>query len=238
MGQIYLIRHAQAWFGTDDYDRLSELGFRQARLLGRWFGSCDASMDRVVAGAMRRHLESASSCLDAVSATSAPYACDVQVDELLNEFDHDGVLDAFRESDHEAARHLDSHIGDDPVTSSAMLQRYFALAMERWMSGQHDGDYGESWHQFRERSIEGFERIATGASPAKRIAVFTSGGVIAAICQHLLDLSNKATRDLNWSLANTGVTRVLSTKGRRGLDYLNSTAHFEWACSPQMLTYR
>ena len=34
MGAIYLVRHGQAAFGTDDYDRLTEIGYTQARLLG------------------------------------------------------------------------------------------------------------------------------------------------------------------------------------------------------------
>ena len=29
MGAIYLVRHGQASFGTDDYDRLTETGFRE-----------------------------------------------------------------------------------------------------------------------------------------------------------------------------------------------------------------
>ena len=31
MAELFLVRHAQAAFGTDDYDRLTELGHRQAR---------------------------------------------------------------------------------------------------------------------------------------------------------------------------------------------------------------
>ena len=31
MAQFYLVRHGQASFGTDNYDRLSELGHQQAR---------------------------------------------------------------------------------------------------------------------------------------------------------------------------------------------------------------
>lgn len=77
----------------------------------------------------------------------------------------------------------------------------------------------------RERCIDAFETLDDGTHPAKAQLVFTSGGVIAAICQHLLDLTDKATREMNWSLANTGVARELFTKGRRGLGCLNSTAH-------------
>ena len=106
------------------------------------------------------------------------------------------------------------------------------------MSGEHDHDYDESWTAFSRRCVDVFESLTDGSDPAKTIVAFTSGGAIAAICQHLLDLTNKATRELNWSLANTGVTRLLFTKGRRGLGYLNSTAHFDWAREPTSLTYR
>ena len=37
MGQLYLVRHGQASFGTHDYDRLSDLGHRQCRRLGEHF---------------------------------------------------------------------------------------------------------------------------------------------------------------------------------------------------------
>jgi len=33
MSDLYLIRHGQASFGKDNYDRLSPLGIRQARIL-------------------------------------------------------------------------------------------------------------------------------------------------------------------------------------------------------------
>jgi broad specificity phosphatase PhoE len=34
MATLYLIRHGQASFGADDYDKLSGLGCRQASVLG------------------------------------------------------------------------------------------------------------------------------------------------------------------------------------------------------------
>ena len=43
MGSMYLVRHAQASFGTDDYDRLTETGFTQARLLGAYFARSRSS---------------------------------------------------------------------------------------------------------------------------------------------------------------------------------------------------
>ena len=36
MATIYLIRHGQASFGAEDYDKLSELGCRQAQVVGEY----------------------------------------------------------------------------------------------------------------------------------------------------------------------------------------------------------
>ena len=36
MGTIYLVRHGQASFGSDDYDQLSPLGEEQSWHLGQW----------------------------------------------------------------------------------------------------------------------------------------------------------------------------------------------------------
>jgi broad specificity phosphatase PhoE len=44
MREIYVVRHGQASFGTDDYDRLTEIGFAQARLLGAYFALRNPSL--------------------------------------------------------------------------------------------------------------------------------------------------------------------------------------------------
>lgn len=238
MGQIFLIRHGQASFGSDDYDRLSTLGSDQAALLGRWFEACGLPVDRVIAGALRRHRETASGFFAGFGARDAMHIDKLTIDARFNEFDHVEVMDMHRDTVHGSMTGINERAAEGSSMSSAQLQRLYLVAMERWMSDQHHGDYRESWPQFRQRCIEGFEALADSTHPAKAIAVFTSGGVIAALCQHVLELTDKATRELNWSLANTGVTRLLFSKGRRGLGYLNSTAHFDWARKPDLLTYR
>ena len=50
MAELYLIRHAQASFGTSDYDRLSPLGCRQAGALGEYFRDCAIHIDAVYSG--------------------------------------------------------------------------------------------------------------------------------------------------------------------------------------------
>ncbi|NUQ87355.1 MAG: histidine phosphatase family protein, partial [Glycomyces artemisiae] len=57
MGLLLLVRHGQASFGADDYDVLSETGWEQARLLGRWLAERRVTPTAVVQGGMRRHRE-------------------------------------------------------------------------------------------------------------------------------------------------------------------------------------
>jgi broad specificity phosphatase PhoE len=45
MSEIYLIRHGQASFGSDNYDRLSPLGVRQAQCLAKHLAKTDKSFD-------------------------------------------------------------------------------------------------------------------------------------------------------------------------------------------------
>src|SRR5260370_25871932 len=72
MGAIYLVRHGQAAFGTDDYDRLTPMGFMQARLLGAYFGLRQVRFDAVYTGTLRRHAETAHGIFEGTAADDAP----------------------------------------------------------------------------------------------------------------------------------------------------------------------
>jgi len=54
MSTLYLVRHGQASAGTDDYDRLSELGKTQAELLGQWWQKQGFSADFTSHGSLQR----------------------------------------------------------------------------------------------------------------------------------------------------------------------------------------
>lgn len=69
MASIFLIRHAQASFGTGDYDRLSALGLQQARIAGEYLGVAAAPITRIVAGPLRRQRETAAE----IAATCTRY---------------------------------------------------------------------------------------------------------------------------------------------------------------------
>ncbi|MFL2791062.1 MAG: histidine phosphatase family protein [Paracoccaceae bacterium] len=57
MSEIIFVRHGQASFGEEDYDKLSQNGHRQAYLLGLKFKDLDFEFDKIICGGMVRHRE-------------------------------------------------------------------------------------------------------------------------------------------------------------------------------------
>ncbi|MCO8647501.1 histidine phosphatase family protein, partial [Burkholderia multivorans] len=45
MAELFLVRHGQASFGTDDYDRLSDVGVQQGVWLGEYLARAHAPFD-------------------------------------------------------------------------------------------------------------------------------------------------------------------------------------------------
>lgn len=235
MGQIYLIRHGQASFGGANYDQLSELGLEQSRLLGEWFANCGQKFHRVISGSMQRHRQTANACIGALPKASR-LELDWEIDAGFNEYDHHEVL----------IRHK-PEFGDpaevrrffaETENARYAFQELFQAAMARWMGGEYDADYREPWPVFRERCVSALRRAVDNAGQSQQVAVFTSGGTIAAISQHLLGLQDSKMAELNWTLVNSAVTRLLYRPGVITLSYLNNYAHLEWLGKPEMITYR
>ncbi len=63
MTTIYLVRHGQASFGKANYDELSPTGQSQAELLGQYFKQILSEAPYVVAGTMKRHMQTAQGAL-------------------------------------------------------------------------------------------------------------------------------------------------------------------------------
>ena len=230
MGIVHLVRHAQASFGADDYDQLSTLGLRQSHLLGEWLRERGVQPTRVLSGPLRRHRQTAEACLAALGV-----AAPIEVVDDLRELDHVEIL----------ARH-DARFAD-PATLRASLageadperafQAAFMGALQRWIGGAHD-DYAESWVQFRQRCHGALAHVLGLTGPGDSVWVFTSGGPIAAILQHVLDVPDARLLDLTGTLVNCGVTRLHRHGDRARLDEYNARAHLERHADPTLVTYR
>ena len=74
MASLYLIRHGQASFGSDNYDQLSPLGQRQADVSGQFFVDVGLHFAEAVSGDLSRQRETGERVLTSQPALPAPYA--------------------------------------------------------------------------------------------------------------------------------------------------------------------
>jgi len=230
MGAIYLIRHGQASFDRDDYDELSPLGVEQARVLGAALRARVPRVDAVYTGTQRRHRQTAEACL-------AAYGYDGVLEESadFNEYDHEEIVMRY-EPRYRDRRVMVAEIfqSEDPRRA---FQEMFTRAVARWVSGQHDREYSESWASFRARCLRGLDAVIGALDGSKTALVFTSGGPITAIAQTLLRIPDADAFQLNWLLVNGGITKVIYGRRGRYVSTLNEHAHFEGARS-ELITYR
>ena len=108
--------------------------------------------------------------------------------------------------------------------------------MARWVSGQFDSDYTETWPAFRARVIAALDGLIEFADGGDTL-VSTSGGPIAVIAQHLLELSDQKALEMNNVIANTSVSRILYSGPRRSLAVFNNYSHLE-AEDSALVTFR
>jgi broad specificity phosphatase PhoE len=220
MSVVLLIRHGQASVGWDDYDRLSPRGLEQAGVLGAALRERALKVGAVVCGRQLRHAQTAEACLTELGAKH-----EIRRLAGFDELDHLELLGGLdpRYADR-AALVADVMASGDPLRAA---QEIFARAVARWVGGEHDADYSETWSSFRRRCGQALEEVTQLLSHDETALVFTSGGPITAICQELLGLADEHAFRITWTLVNCGVTKVLTTRRGLQLSTVNEHAHFE-----------
>ncbi|WP_373083584.1 histidine phosphatase family protein [Zhongshania sp.] len=230
MPALYLIRHGQASFDAEDYDQLSLLGEKQGKHLGQTFAVNGLQAQHVICGGMKRHRQTAESCISGmgVDVTSLSW----QIDPDWNEYDHLDLLQAYTALPGVGEQMVADMAGDKP---RAGFQSHFAKAMQRWVSGQYDSDYSESWAQFSARIRRAVE--AAASSTKGNVFVFTSGGAISAVCGQVLGLTPSSTAELSWQLANGAYSKILCGQSGMKLLSINEHSHFD-GHHRELLSYR
>ena len=82
MSEIIFVRHGQASFGEEDYDKLSQNGHRQAYLLGLKLKELSFKFDKVICGGMTRHRETLEELQKSVNLSN------IIIDQRLNELNY------------------------------------------------------------------------------------------------------------------------------------------------------
>jgi broad specificity phosphatase PhoE len=236
MSTLYLIRHGQASFGQDNYDKLSDLGKEQSRLLAHHLVKSGFRFDRLYCGMMVRHRETATEYVE-YSKKEGTAIPEVEFIPGFNEYDPAEVIQALlpiliREQP-EYQRHLDKIFSD---------QRSFNLLFEAitrmWCSGNYDDTGITPWSRFAARVNAAISAIIEGSGSDKSIAVFTSGGPISAAVQRALGLSAETALGIGQQLVNTAISRFKFTQKRFTMATFNEYQHLEHRDRSDIVTYR
>jgi broad specificity phosphatase PhoE len=205
MATLFLLRHGQAGDIMGDYDRLSPLGVEQCAAAG---ARCPFVLPLAWArcGAMRRHRLSGEAFLGGLAPGLQLL---IDEDARWDEFDHQDVIK------------VGLAAGLGAMDAGGELPSFFHLAMGRWAGGAHDGDYREPYGAFYDRVQAAFDAACADLPAGGQAIIFTSGGVISAVCRRLLGLSPTAAFTVNSVLYNAGLSRVELGGGRRTLVQLN-----------------
>lgn len=230
MSILYLIRHGQA--GTrEHYDSLSEVGRRQARLLGDHFRAQGISFGAAYSGALARQQATAKEAL--------PDA-EIAVDPGWDEFDLSQVYREF-------APHL---IRDDEQFRVEYEQMQQAIArnesavhrkwndcdkkcVRAWVEGRYPYS-GESWTAFVERIHAALVRVIDAAHDGN-VAVFTSATPIGVSAARTLELFDARAMWLAAVMFNASFTTLRVHGDEVRLFTMNATPHLSEA---QLKTFR
>jgi len=219
MAELVLVRHAQASFGADDYDKLSELGWRQSRWLGEYFAERGIEFDRVVRGSLRRHAETLAGI-----AEGAGRPIDGVEDARLNEYDAHALLNA--------------HLKGEAKPQGADRREHFRIlreAMYAWTDGTLAGASHEPFADFRKRVLAALAAVRGGR--AKRVLVVSSGGPISTVLADVLGMPLRGVVDLNLQTRNTGITELQAGASRIHCVSFNNVPHLDRPDRAGALTY-
>ncbi len=217
MPTVLLVRHAQASFGTTDYDVLSARGREQVIALADALARRGTRTDRVVSGSLTRQLDTA-------APIAAAAGTDVAVDARWNEYDSNHVMAQHSTS---AARQERPGASNLPAVSSRDFQAGLDAALLAWIDSDPGHGPAESWDVFIARATGALAAVVAELESGETALVFTSGGIVAAICVALLGLPASAFVAFNRVSVNTGITKLAHGRSGTSLVSFNDHAHLE-----------
>ena len=203
MGEIILVRHGQANSAARDehsYDQLSQLGQQQAAWLGDYLRDREAPFDKVIAGSLRRHKQTA-----AAMGYAAPL-----IDDRLNEMDYFNLGAALE------------NVHGVPFPGPDEFAAHVPQVLEAWHRAEIMGVETFASFETRVTSV-----LAEAASPGVRVLCVTSGGVIGMIIRSLLNLDPRRMAHVLLPIMNTSIHRVHVTSVGPILAGFNAIPHLD-----------
>ncbi|HEY0701800.1 MAG TPA: histidine phosphatase family protein [Candidatus Acidoferrales bacterium] len=239
MSRLYLVRHAQASFLEQTYDKLSPLGEIQSRLLGELWARHKIVFDRVCSGPCVRQKDTAKIAAAAYQKAGISFPAFTIMSEF-DEYQGEAVLDrnlpALIELDPEIrAMHRGFQDSTDAAARRRTFQKLFETVIGKWVDGEVPSNSVESWRDFSARVNAGFTAFLGGGSANERVALFTSGGPIGLAVQRALELSSRNALRVSWMAQNCSVSEFLYSSDRFTMSSFNAVPHLDDA---SLQTYR
>lgn len=216
MGTLYLVRHGQASFGADDYDRLSARGEQQSERLGAYWRERGLRFDAVLCGTLRRHGQTLAGIRQGLGHQPEPLP-DPLLLPGLNEYDSQALIDAI----HPAPL-------PRPDTPERYKQHFRLLcdALAQWMAGTISPVGMPDWVDFSGGVRAALEQVRHQHAGGNVLLV-SSGGPIAAAVGEVLCTPPEVTIALNMRIRNSAVTEFSVSPKRLMLQTFNTLPHLD-----------
>jgi broad specificity phosphatase PhoE len=230
MGVIYVVRHGQAAFGTDHYDRLTEIGFRQARLLGGYFGLRNIRFDAVFTGTLRRQTETAQGILEGHDGFGSRIL--QETFPGLDEYNPEAVLAAFNAEYPPPAA---AAVRRDPI----VVREHFRVLREALLAWAEDRTQPAgmpAFVQFQNAAVATLVE-ARQRFPDGNVLIVSSGGPIAAIVAAVLKAPPATAVELNLRIRNSSLSEFAATPRRHHLISFNALPHLDTHVDSSLTTY-
>jgi broad specificity phosphatase PhoE len=221
MGTLHLVRHGQASFGADDYDRLSPLGHQQCQRLGAHFAQQGKHFEAVLTGSLRRHRETHEGIAHGLAGLPAPL-----VWPGLNEYDSQAIVRAVYQ-------------GDMPPSNTAEgVKQHFRLlrsGLLAWMGAQVQPVGMPSFDDFCAGVRGALDHVRQTHSGD--VLIVSSGGPISVAIGLVLGLAPEAIVALNLRLRNSAVSEFSFNPKQHQLLTFNTLPHLDQPGLADWVTY-
>ncbi len=236
MSELILVRHGQASFGAESYDKLSDKGVEQVKILSQHWQALGERFDQIYSGTLLRQRETAQELLPLVEGEPT---ASVQLTGF-NEYNGDPLIRAHLRDMREAGDL--SGPAQWPIQDERLFQRIFEKATARWIVDDLDprddiADF-ERWSDFKARVYAALDEVMARHGSGSRVIISTSGGVIAMALQRVLNFPDDQVIATNWMVRNSAVSRIIYGRGKLSLTQFNNLAHLETPEKQQLITFR
>lgn len=235
MATIYLIRHGQASFGAADYDKLSELGCRQAQVVGEYLRDCNITFDAVYSGDLSRQRETAR-----LAIASQPEEVSHHIDPRFNEIQNDEQLKYLLPEVVKNNPAIEALV-ERGLSSSKDYQKVIDAVFNYWVSPRCKDSRIQSWADYSAGTRQAMLELMQSQGGGKTVGVFTSGGTIATIVAQVLGLTGEETYQFYEPIFNCSVSQLFYSGTRISLSYFNDRSFLQLLGAQQgesLVSYR